>query len=229
LDIDVRDVGPAPLLAALGRELGIIQAINETVEWDEKQCFIDPGTHTLAMIIDPLLGEILDSNLDDKSWNRLLLSSLPEHFTPEKLKTLTFVADYAFVTAKNLFLAEKLGLKFISRLPATYDLAYALTLKAFSEDNWFNLGRLAEGKDKAYYRLTEYLKQLDGKSYRFLVVHSSTLDKRKLKNWMTGSRVSKKSWKKRLLLLKPSSSPANLTPKQPLIASLTKTKASCLR
>ncbi|MDW7729307.1 MAG: DUF4277 domain-containing protein [Bacillota bacterium] len=56
MDIDVRDVGPAPLLAALGRQLGIIQAINETVQWDAKQCFVDPGTHTLAMIIDILLG-----------------------------------------------------------------------------------------------------------------------------------------------------------------------------
>ena len=56
MDIDVRDVGPAPLLTALGRELGIIQAINETVVWDKKQCFVDPGTHTLAMVIDILLG-----------------------------------------------------------------------------------------------------------------------------------------------------------------------------
>ncbi len=204
-DIDVRDVGPAPLLAALGREPGIVESINETVRWEEKQRFVDPGTHTLTTVIDillgrsppypvekhyagmdvelifgkgykssdlnddalagtlnkiyaagakkafchaapeallkeelpfdalyadttarlvygdypfekglniafgcnkerridlkqfkiglvidasgyPLLGEILDGNLDDKSWNRLLLSSLPEHFTPEKLK-----------------------------------------------------------------------------------------------------------------------------------------------
>jgi hypothetical protein len=56
MDIDVRDTGPAPLIAALGRELGIVEAINDTVEWDEKQCFVDPGTHTLAMIIDILLG-----------------------------------------------------------------------------------------------------------------------------------------------------------------------------
>jgi len=201
MNIDVRDVGPAPLIAALGRELGIVQAINETVKWDERQCFADPGTHTLAMVIDillgrsplylvekhyaekdvelifgkgfkssnfnddtlartldkiyaagtkkafchaalrallkekleckilhadttaklvygdypaekglnitygdlkqfklglvtnaqgfPLAGEILDGNLDDKSWNRMLLDFLPEHFTVEKLKTLT--------------------------------------------------------------------------------------------------------------------------------------------
>ncbi len=320
MDIDVRDVGPAPLLAALGRQLGIVQAVNETVEWDEKQCFIDPGTHTLAMVIDillgrsplylvekhyaemdvelifgkgykssdfnddalartldkihaagakkvfchtalkallkeelpfdtlhadttakmvygdyplekglnitfgynkerridlkqfkiglvtnaqgyPLLGEILDGNLDDKSWNRFLLSSLPEHFTPEKLQTLTYVADSAFVTDKNLLLAEKLGLKFISRLPATYDLVEALTLKAFSENNWSNLGQLAEGKDKAYYRLTEYLEQIDSKSYRFLVVHSSTLDKRKLKKLDNRVKSEQKELEKEIATL----------------------------
>lgn len=56
MDIDVRDVDPAPLTAALGRELGIVPAITETVVWDEKQYFVDPGTHTLAMVIDILLG-----------------------------------------------------------------------------------------------------------------------------------------------------------------------------
>lgn len=29
MDIDVRDTGPAPIIAALGRELGIVEAINE--------------------------------------------------------------------------------------------------------------------------------------------------------------------------------------------------------
>ena len=300
MDIDVRDVGPAPLIAALGRELGIVESVNETVQWDEKQCFIDPGTHTLAMVIDillgrsplylvekhyaemdvelifgkgfkssdfnddalartldkiyvagakkvfchaalrallkeelesdilhadttarlvygdypaekglnitygynkerrrdlkqfklglvtnaqgfPLSGEILDGNLDDKSWNRRLLNTLPEHFTPEKLKTLTYVADSAFVTDKNLLRAEKLGLKFISRLPATYDLVEELTQKAFTDDNWLNLGQLTEGSGKARYRLTEYTCPLYDRQYRFLVVHSSQLDKRKLK------------------------------------------------
>ncbi len=56
MDIDARDVGPAPLIAFLDGEQDIVQAINETVQWDEKQCFTDPGTHTLAMVIDILLG-----------------------------------------------------------------------------------------------------------------------------------------------------------------------------
>ncbi|OPL10286.1 MAG: hypothetical protein AVO34_11385 [Firmicutes bacterium ML8_F2] len=300
MGIDVREAGPAPLIAALGRELGIVQAVNEIVDWDEKQCFIDPGTHTLTMIIDillgrsplylveknyaemdvelifgkgfkssdfnddalartldkihaagakkvfchaslqallkeglssnilhadttaklvygdypvekglnitfgynkerrrdlkqfkiglvtnsdgyPISGDILDGNLDDKSWNRLLLDALPEHFTLEKLKTLTYVADSAFVTAKNLELTEKLSLKFISRLPATYDLVEKLTLQAFADNDWLKLGQLAEGRNKASYQLKEYGEVLNHQRYRFLVVHSSQLDQRKLK------------------------------------------------
>ena len=321
MDIDVRDVGPAPLLAALGRELGIVQAINETVQWDEKQCFIDPGTHTLAMVIDillgrsplylvekhyaemdvelifgkgfkssdfnddalartldkiyaagakkvfchaalkallkeelpfdilhadttarlvygdypqekglnitygynkerrrdlkqfklglltnslgfPLSGEILDGNLDDKSWNRMLLNALPEHFTLEKLKTLTYVADSAFVTDQNLHLAEKLKLKFISRLPGTYDLVEELTLKAFADNDWTSLGQLAEGKDKAVYRLTEYPGQIDDQYYRFLVVHSSQLDKRKLRKLDNQVKREQKDLGKEITALK---------------------------
>ncbi len=253
MDIDVRDIGLATIVAALGRELGIGEAINETVKWDEKQCFMDSGTYILAMIIDiwlgrsplylveknyaemevglilgkgfkcgdfsddaltrtldkiyaagakkvlchsslqvllkeelnsdtlhadttaelvygdypvekglniifgynkerrrnlkqfkiglvinsegyPISGDIIDGNLDDKSWNKTLLNTLPEYFTLEKLKTLTYVADLAFVTKTNLTLTEKVGLKFIFRLPATYDLVETLILQAFADN-----------------------------------------------------------------------------------------------
>jgi transposase len=183
----------------LEKGLNITFGYNKERRVDLKQFKIGLVTNAQGY---PLLGEILDGNLDDKSWNRFLLSSLPEHFTPEKLQNLTYVADSAFVTDKNLLLAEKLGLKFISRLPATYDLVEALTLKAFSEDNWFNLGQLAEGKDKAYYRLTEYLEQIDGKSYRFLVVHSSNLDKRKLKKLDNRVKGEQKELEKEVAALK---------------------------
>ncbi len=50
MDINIRDFGPAHLIAALGKELGIVDSINETVQWDEKLCFIDLGTHTLIEV-----------------------------------------------------------------------------------------------------------------------------------------------------------------------------------
>lgn len=104
--------------------LNITYGYNKERRRDLKQFKIGLVTNALGY---PLLGEILDGNLDDKSWNRLLLNSLPEHFTPEKLKALTYVTNYVFVTANNLFLVEKLKLKFISCLPGTYDLIEELT------------------------------------------------------------------------------------------------------
>lgn len=320
MDIDVRDAGPAPLIAALGRELGIVEAINDTVEWDERQCFVDPGTHTLAMIIDillgrsplylveknyaemdvelifgkgfkssdfnddalartldkiftagakkvfchaslqallkeklnsetlhadttaklvygdypvekglnitfgynkecrrnlkqfkiglvtnsdgyPMSGDILDGNLDDKSWNKMLLKALPEHFTLEKLKTLTYVADSAFVTKTNLGLTEKMGLKFISRLPATYDLVENLIHRAFADNEWQDLGQLAKGQNKASYQLKEYRDDLHNQQYRFLVVHSSQLDRRKLRKLDNKIKREQQTLEKNILKL----------------------------
>lgn len=83
----------------------------------------------------PVSEDILDGNLDDKSWNRALFTALAEDFTIDKLKTLTYIADSAFVTNTNLELAETLSMNFISRLPATYELAEKLTLKAFADDD----------------------------------------------------------------------------------------------
>lgn len=132
----------------------------------------------------------------------MLLDSLPEHFTPEKHKDLTYVADSAFVTDQNLFLTEKLRLKFISRLPATYELAYELTLKAFVDKDWTNLGQLAEGKDKAVCRLAEYPGQIDDQSYLFLVVHSSQLDKSKSRKLDNQIKREQKGLEKEITFLK---------------------------
>ncbi len=46
----------------------------------------------------PVLGEILDGNLDDKTWTRKLLESLPENFTTEQLQEIVYVADSACFT-----------------------------------------------------------------------------------------------------------------------------------
>jgi len=52
----------------------------------------------------PVLGEVLDGNLDDKTWNKKLLEKLPQHFTLEDLQTVVYVADSALVTEDNLLI-----------------------------------------------------------------------------------------------------------------------------
>ena len=56
MDYAFRDTGPGPIIAALCRELGVVDTINNCVEWDEKQCNLNPSTHSLAMIINILCG-----------------------------------------------------------------------------------------------------------------------------------------------------------------------------
>jgi transposase len=65
--------------------LNITYGYNKERRRDLKQFKIGLLTNALGF---PVTGEILDGNLDDKSWNRMLLNSLPEHFTPEKLPQL---------------------------------------------------------------------------------------------------------------------------------------------
>jgi transposase len=136
----------------------------------------------------PVLGEILDGNLDDKTWNKQLLQNLPEHFNLETLKKIIYVADSALVTESNLrAMGEEL--QFISRLPNTFDLASWLTQAAFTRNNWLELGKISPGGKSASYRLQEFKKELYGRQYRFLVVHSDHLDKRKLRGF--NSRLQK--------------------------------------
>lgn len=80
----------------------------------------------------PIFGEIEDGNLDDKKWNKNLIENLAENIMPEILKDMVYVADSALVTSVNLSLIEKQKLKFISRLPNTFNLASELIEKAFA-------------------------------------------------------------------------------------------------
>lgn len=136
----------------------------------------------------PVFGEILDGNLDDKTWNKQLLENLPEHFNLEELKKIVYVADSALVTRDNL---EAMGndIQFISHLPQTFNLASELTRDAFALNQWLELGKLTPGKKSASYKAVELTRELYGRQYRFLVVHSSHLDKRKLRG--LDSRLNK--------------------------------------
>ncbi len=144
----------------------------------------------------PVIGDILDGNLDDKTWNKQLLSNLPEHFNLEELKKIIYVADSALVTEDNLLtMGDKL--KFISRLPETYNLAAELIRKAFGKNDWFHLGQTAAGKQSADYHGQEFRAELYGQSYRFVVVHTDQLDKRKLKGLDAGLKKTRAALQKK--------------------------------
>lgn len=299
-NIDSIKVGAGPIVSALCYELGIPQTINTLVDWDEKQCKLEPGTPVLALIINilhgrvplyrieefykeqdtellfgagveskhlnddalgsvldkiyaagakkvfsavalavltreeikvntlhldttaklvygeydrkggtihitrgynkerrtdlkqfkvglgvnkdgfPVLGDVTDGNLDDKTWNKEVLKKLPHIVT--NLQEIIYVADSAMVTKQNLEIVKEKNLSFISRLSATFALSARLIDKACAKGQWEDLGVLIPGKNRASYKIQEFKEALYDNTYRFVVVNSSQLDKRKLKS-----------------------------------------------
>lgn len=127
----------------------------------------------------PVFGALLSGNSSDKTFNFQALQQLSSQLTAEDIARLVYVADSQMVTAANLERIDTLRWRFISRLPSVYSLADGLKAKAWEEDRWIDIGPLSPGKRAASYRLQEFSEQLHEQPYRFVVVSSSSLEKRK--------------------------------------------------
>jgi len=135
----------------------------------------------------PLFGATRDGNASDKTLNNELLTTISKHMANHGLKknAFVYVADSAFVTKDNLKKAGK-KTKFISRLPATFKECSRVIQEAVSQDQWTNIGVVAETEDTkkrpaAWYKAFETTVSLHDTSYRAIVVHSSAHDKRRHK------------------------------------------------
>ncbi len=100
-----------------------------------------------------------------------------EGFT-DHLTDLVYVANSAAMTK---------GIRFISRLPATFAQEQEVKDRAWSDGGWIDVGVLTENpkRDSAFYKCKECVvgiaAQTAVRPYRLIVVHSSSLDKRKAK------------------------------------------------
>ncbi|MGB9851225.1 MAG: IS1634 family transposase [Moorellaceae bacterium] len=150
----------------------------------------------------PILGQSLSGNTSDKSWYPQVIEELVENFSPEKLKEIIFVADSALVTKDNLALLmqgkdNKPALQFISLLPENFGLNEEIKAEAFRIGNWQEIGKLSPKKDAACYRSQSFVREIDGHEFRLIVVHSTTLDKRKenslLRKWTKQREVMEKA------------------------------------
>jgi len=131
----------------------------------------------------PVSGNVKSGNTSDKTWNFDFIENLAESLDPEILHQVIYIADSALISEDNLEKMAKHKLRFISRLPGTFGLEKVLKEKAWeNEDAFQELGHFSDKKDAASYRVQEFKDELYGKSYRFLVVHSTKLDGRKTKS-----------------------------------------------
>jgi transposase len=144
---------------------------------------------TELMCVDrgvPIFGRTLNGNSSDKTSNNQMLSRIGSIMAKHGLGpgAFVYVADSAMVTEKNL---EAAGSNlFLTRLPATYAECERAIAEAVGTGVWVPIGRLAEtapgtGRPCAEYKAFETSVSLHGKTYRAVVIHSSSHDQRRQK------------------------------------------------
>lgn len=127
----------------------------------------------------PLMGDVQDGNTSDKAWNSNMIDEIQQSFLDPQ--QVTYVADSALITPDTLAKMATHKLRFVSRLPETYNLAAELKERAWT-GTWEPIGRLAQSAKGATCHAQSFIDSLEGRTYHFIVVYSSALDQRKLKS-----------------------------------------------
>lgn len=136
----------------------------------------------------PIFGRNLDGNASDKASNNVVLSRISSIMAKHGLGpgAFVYVADSAMVTEANL---KAVGSnRFVSRLPATYSECARAIGDAVDAGEWTHIGQLSEtvtrgNRPCAQYKAFETSVTLHGNTYRAVVIHSSSHDKRRQKKY----------------------------------------------
>ena len=158
--------------------IDITNGFSKDKHHDLKQIMFGAATSSDGI---PILGEVMSGNTSDMTFNNGWIKTVRQALLKSEDEFLLYTADSAAVTEDNLKLFKKYHIDMISRLSERYDLAEELINQAILADTWKELGTFCEGKKAATYKSVSFEKELCGVIYRFLVIHSSSLDKRKLK------------------------------------------------
>jgi transposase len=132
----------------------------------------------------PIWGKPEDGNASDKTLNTTLLSEIAQLLAQYGVQpgAYIYIADAALVTADSL--AALRDTLFITRLPATYSECGRVITEAVAHDQWTEVGMLAQTQPTrrrpgTFYKVAERQVTLYGKTYRAVVVHSSSQDQRR--------------------------------------------------
>ncbi len=133
----------------------------------------------------PICSSTLDGNSSDKISNNRMLSRISSLMARHGLGAgaFTYVADSSVVTSGNLSLLP--GIPFVSRLPRNFSACGQAVDRAVASGRWTHIGRLAElesTRNAAEYKSHETTVELEGTTWRAVVVHSNAQDKRRQKS-----------------------------------------------
>ncbi len=127
----------------------------------------------------PVIGDILDGNDSDTTWNTELIGELRQRLAADEPPI--YVADSAAMSEDSLDEASAAGIDIISRLPRTYNAVDECIDRAWEIDEWNDLGKFVndeDDEDAASYQIQTFQKHISNHDLRCVVVHSSTLDGR---------------------------------------------------
>ena len=127
----------------------------------------------------PLLGNVNDGNLDDKTWNGQLVDTMAKALNPEQIRQLVYVADSAFFTEKNVKNAHGKKLSFISLVSENHKLRQICIEQVLQNKQMMNLGRLSDQKNASEYHIQEISQDYHGIPLRCSVVYSTHLAEQK--------------------------------------------------
>jgi transposase len=143
----------------------------------------------------PIWGKPEDGNASDKTLNTTMLSEIAHLLAHHGVQpgAYIYIADAALVTADNL--AALRDTWFITRLPATYSECGRVITEAVAHNQWTEVGVLAQTKPTrrrpgTFYKVAERQVTLYGKTYRAVVIHSSSQDQRRQKHLEREIRAS---------------------------------------
>lgn len=128
----------------------------------------------------PIYGSVDKGNQDDHSWNLNTIAELAGLVSEKVHGKAIYIADAAAITKDNLAQFQDTNTHFISRLPSTYSLCEQLKRTAWGKDSgWRDLGQVSDARNSATYKIQSMRRELYGRTYRFIVTRSTSLDARK--------------------------------------------------
>ncbi len=138
-----------------------------------KQFNIGLGVNHRGVLV---IGDIFDGNGSDTTWNKELISEIRQCLPTDE--SIVYVADSKAVTGENLAKANQQNLPLISRLPGTYAAVDDLIDCAWEDNNWRDIGAVAQREDAVTHEIQEFTETISDQQMRCIVVKPSTIDGR---------------------------------------------------
>jgi len=153
-----------------GKKLDITYGHSKDNRPDLKQYTVGLGVDRHGV---PVVGDILDGNASDKTWNIDVIENLSRWVNTDELAA--YVADCKVVSEETFEAADEYGIDLISRLARTYNLTDDMIDTALDEGNWTDLGAFSEDNDATVYQLQSFPGTLYEQDVQCVVVRSSSL------------------------------------------------------